>query len=204
MNLDKRDFPGATFPEWMFRVRLAAGYGGREYGPAAVITADAGLHYLRGNSRPYFSVTGEIRTRARGDCDSCGCLHEPIAEVFPQLKPVIALHLSDDQGWPIHAIENGWYNLAGFYGVGRYHRGNSPLHINGQYRCPTPEECITIYFADHWRISGESALELAKQWQCEDETASKRWYVQWAESQRGRLKAEADAAIELLKQLGGK
>lgn len=61
---------------------------------------------------PYFSVTAELRT-PRGRLDACGCLHEAILAAWPDLAPLVALHLADANGRPLHALENGRY-WAGF------------------------------------------------------------------------------------------
>lgn len=82
------------------------------YGPDALITVTAGLRKLDGNERPYFSVTGAVRS----DSEMGGCIHREILRRWPELAPVVALH----------SEANGWYWLAGYYdGAGeRYHGGN--------------------------------------------------------------------------------
>jgi hypothetical protein len=85
-------------------------------GPQRTLTVDAKLYKLTSNSAPYFSVTAEERnTRRRGDnqVECCGCMHTEILEHFPQLAPVVALHLSDDNGTPMHAAAKALY-WAGF------------------------------------------------------------------------------------------
>lgn len=89
------------------------------------ITATAQLVHLSGNARPYFSVTGELRNlRRRGDnqVESCGMLHGEIMEHFQELAPLIALHLSDSDGTPMHAAANGAY----FLGFTSYKPANAP------------------------------------------------------------------------------
>lgn len=79
------------------------------------LTAEAKLILLSGNARPYFSVTGELRNlRRSGDnaIEAGGQMHEEIAEHFPELAPVISVHLADDRGIPMHAIANGVYWLG--------------------------------------------------------------------------------------------
>lgn len=87
-----------------------------ENGQRYIIYANAILQHLKGNKAPYFSITGEIwKCNKYGlkygqDCVACGCLHDEIEEHFPGLfSDVIALHLSDMDGTPMHAVENGWY-----------------------------------------------------------------------------------------------
>ncbi len=71
------------------------------YGTNATITVRAGLHKIDGNDRPYFSVTADIRKPCAHDIEAGGCLHREILHYWPQLAPIVALHLSDDFG--VHA-----------------------------------------------------------------------------------------------------
>ncbi|HHL35198.1 MAG TPA: hypothetical protein ENJ30_12615 [Desulfobulbaceae bacterium] len=75
-------------------------------------TAVAQLTQL-GNQQPYFSVTNDS-----------GAAHEDIAKAFPELKPLIALHLCNEQGKPMHAVANGLYFLeqADFSAAARHFR----------------------------------------------------------------------------------
>jgi len=71
-----------------------------------------------------FSVTGSLweatgrrsgkdLRRARRDPDVSGCIHEEILAAAPQLAPVVAVHLADPEGLPMHAKANGWYFYSG-------------------------------------------------------------------------------------------
>lgn len=79
------------------------------------ITVNIELRYIKGNRAPYFSITGEIWKAVNGkrtgrDCIACGCLHDEIVEHFGnQYNDAINLHLSDIDGLPMYAVENGWY-----------------------------------------------------------------------------------------------
>jgi len=57
-----------------------------------------------------FSITGE--TKEMG-----GCIHDLILEHFPHFKPFVDLHLSDLDGVPMHAEENGFYWLSKLAGI---------------------------------------------------------------------------------------
>lgn len=192
----------------------------REDGTRYLLHAEAGLHYLQGNARPYFTVTGEQWTLGRHRrLVSAGAMHDLIARAFPKLQPIIALHLSDDRGEPMHAEPNGWYWLAGYYGGAgeRYHGGNGkrqhwkpagPEHakVFDGYRDSTPEECLAT-FAEHVRITVDDARRLAELWRWTEAETHRTYrlgteiraaYAAWLETQRPRWQAEADAALALL------
>lgn len=163
------------------------------------ITVNAGLHMIKGNSAPYFSLTGvidEVRAGRWHDYSS-GCIHEDILKLWPDLGDLAALHMSNIDGQPMHAEANGWYWLAGALGgLGeRYHAGNA-----GQPK--TPEECLRV-FAEHCRITLDAARALAAELLdgIEAELSFKRRdriRARWVEACKGmapRWKAEADACI---------
>lgn len=65
---------------------------------------------------PYFSVTGEAYRitgkQGRPPMLASGCIHDYIQQVTSRFNDVIALHLSDIDGTPMHAVENGLYWLG--------------------------------------------------------------------------------------------
>jgi hypothetical protein len=91
----------------------------RKYGPRfiagwgtnAQIKAEVRYDDECGNGHNSFAITGEIYRPGRRDCEACGCLHEEIARVFPELAPFIKWHLSDTDG-PMHYIANTLYWLG--------------------------------------------------------------------------------------------
>ena len=61
-----------------------------------------------GNGHQSFAITADIYTqesRRKNDCTAGGCLHEEIAQVFPELAPLIKWHLTSTDG-PLHYVEN--------------------------------------------------------------------------------------------------
>jgi hypothetical protein len=57
--------------------------------------------------------TGE-RRRERGlDSDAAGQITEELAAAFPQLAPIMHVHLADLDGVPMFARTNGWYFYTG-------------------------------------------------------------------------------------------
>lgn len=196
----------------------------QSYGEKSVtFKAKAELHSLSGQ-KPYFSVTGTIwrGTGAYSDRNDIagGCLHEEISKYFPKLRPLIALHLSDEDGQPTHGEANGFYWLAGALGgLGeRYHGGSGDSGKN-------PDTCLR-FFADHCRISIEEAQSIGRAVKEAFESGvatvaisdevSERTKEEQAKAGRiaakadwkviytdmlPRFKAEAEAGIELLRSL---
>lgn len=83
------------------------------YGKDARITAEIRFDDACKNGHQSFSITAYIknpRTRA-GDYEACGCLHDEIARVFPELAPLIKWHLMDTTG-PLHYIANTLYHAG--------------------------------------------------------------------------------------------
>ncbi len=98
----------------------------------ARFTIFGGLHNIKSNHAPYFTITAEERDPRTGRVDSCGCLHEQILKIRPKYADLVAMHLSDIDGVPMHAEANGWYQLAGALpnNAGQqYHGGNSERHF---------------------------------------------------------------------------
>lgn len=184
-----------------------------------------GLHYIRGNSAPYFSLTADLR--GSDGTDSGGAMHQEILRHFPELADLARLHLSEIDGVPIHAEANGWYDLAGALpnGAGeRYHAGNSERNMpkapdaprRGPWdttdsRNPTSEECLEI-FAHRVRVDLATARELqdritaewertrtlyedSAEWTRESWTGARAAFGQWIRDQFPRWQREAEDCI---------
>ena len=66
------------------------------------------------NGHQSFAITGTVIDPAikRGDkCLACGCLHDDIAAIFPELAPLIKWHLTSTDG-PMHYIGNTVYHAG--------------------------------------------------------------------------------------------
>lgn len=100
----------------------------------------------------YFSVTVDVYRSQRayeigGEPHSCGQMHEDVLRAFPDLAPVVAMHLADvETGEPMHGPANGWYRLGGAdmaheidyrvqHGRGNYYKAPEP--IEGDDLSPT-------------------------------------------------------------------
>ena len=80
---------------------------------------------------PYFTATGSGWYGRRQEPDLVGAIGDVIVAAFPSLADIVALHLSDVDGVPMHAKANGWYWYSdnGGRGVG---------HVSGQWALLTP------------------------------------------------------------------
>lgn len=127
----------------------------------------------------YFSVTGHTGRKTPGrytdpiydaegnkyECSSAGRIHDEILKVFPSMADIISLHLSDIDGTPIHALEDGFYNWS----RGDYDEVKSLLRL-------TDEQLAELL--DIMRGSGE-----------------KNSFANYVATQKARWKSEADAII---------
>lgn len=170
------------------------------WGVGRVINLDAKAYSLHGQS-PYFSVTARIGTAqklARGDGDAGGCLHDEILRLWPQLAPIVALHLSNAiTGEPMHAEANGWYWMAGALGgAGEQYHGASGSSAQ------SPDECL-VNLAEHLRISSTETIKLRNECRAAHTRAGNARIIfsQFVAEQRPRWQAEAQAGIALLHEL---
>lgn len=163
--------------------------------PAVIhITAEAEL--LNGNNHPHFSVTAEITVGRKRDPECCGCLHEEAAKYWPEIVPIIRLHLANaDDGEPMHAEADGWYWLAGVLGgCGElYHGGNRETYGK-------PNDCLGI-FADHCRISRDEAQAIADKVAAVPLNEKRVLWQSIMDSMKPRWNDEAKAGRELIAKL---
>ncbi len=79
------------------------------------------------NGHQDFAITGTYwevgKKRTDRNMLGGGCCHEEIIKVRPDLKLFVDLHLSDWEGVPMYAVENGFYHLTnGFNDKKRSHK----------------------------------------------------------------------------------
>ena len=194
---------------------FAAGHEGNKV--PLVFRVEGGLHMIRGNHAPYFSlVYTQHRKGFPNQCYSGGAGHDKILRYFPKFADLAAMHLSDIDGVPMHAAANGWYDMAGALGGAgeKYHVGNSKRNfpatpppdkpwLDYEHRLPTPGECLQ-FFADHVRVPIEEAREIRERMvrqhdnenDYNDWTTSRILLGQLVEEMKPRWKQEAEACIE--------
>lgn len=157
---------------------------------------EGGLHYLRGNAAPYFSLTyTQHRKGFPNQCYSGGAGHDAILRYFPRFADLAALHLSTIDGAPMHAEASGWYSLAGALGGAgeTYHAGNGSPAV-------TPAGCLAR-FAAHCRITLAEAEAIRAECSAEYANNPDGWPAVRAtmalrlDDMRPRWRAEAAAAI---------
>lgn len=79
------------------------------YGTGATLTVELRFDDNGGNCHEGFFITGEVRSPVR--LEACGCLHEDIAKVFPELAPLIKWHHTSTDG-PMGYVANTCYNAG--------------------------------------------------------------------------------------------
>lgn len=128
------------------------------------IRVTAGLHKLEGNEHPYFSVTAHVWG---SNGSGFGQQHELVRQVFPELAPVVELHLCDPDGAPMHAVANAEYHAkeGKFDRLARHLRISeeaarvaAELHKNG-----TRSMAVTVdEQRTRWKAEADVAIELIK------------------------------------------
>lgn len=144
----------------------------------------AELVHLDGNKSPYFSIGGDIFRLAKNGrrvWESGGCIHEEIVKHFPKLQPLVDVHLSDENGLPMHAYANAAY-FAGHEGyekqtnllakhlrISEDQANEMTTYINHFYgefdKITTPESawentCKDFDLPQYWAAKAQAALEL--------------------------------------------
>lgn len=106
--------PGRPVALWFHQRFVTEARPVKGYGPEAAICAEVRFDDTCGNGHNTFAITGTVRTpeaSRRGDIAACGCLHDDISRVFPELVGLIKWHLTSTDG-PMHYIANTVY-MAG-------------------------------------------------------------------------------------------
>jgi hypothetical protein len=121
------------------------------------IFVKGGLHFIKGNSAPYFSITADLPGLGMG-----GCCHDEIKKAFgDRFNDLIALHLSDHDGVPMHAAGNAFYWAGGC--------GRNELTEVGFFRSQL-RDLAKRYGREDYLKAAESALRIEG-----PDTVWKRW-----------------------------
>lgn len=141
--------------EKVYGPRMIAGWGKN-----AQIKATVRFDDRCKNGHNTFSITAEIYVPGRRDVEACGCLHEEVARVFPQLAPFIKWHLvSSDE--PMHYVANTLYWLG--YSGWCDGKPDSPPNLKHARSTAVWEDMPDSYLAggsgEHTKASVTIALE---------------------------------------------
>lgn len=136
---------------------------GKEYGEKKplLLEVEAQLVKREGNAYPYFSISGSIKKmdkRYRDPYIVSGAIHEEILRYFPELAPLVEVHLSEPDGQPTHAEANARY----WAGLSKWNDGRpmSPRDNYEKIKIETDENGL------EW-----SPQTLASHLQCEEKLA---------------------------------
>lgn len=155
-----------------------------------------------GEQTPYFSITADYYEHRKGLRRSnedvkefngklyaitmCGCLHDEILAKYPKYAPLVALHLSDINGVPSAALENGFYFYQIMNGTAKYHKAEAG-----------DKEKYYSVFKKHLRLSDEEAQNLINTLDgLENDQARKIKLGAYIETLLPRWKQEAEEAIK--------
>ncbi len=147
------------------------------------------LHQLGMNPQAHFSITGEHHYRAKNNrwvLIACGAIHDEIAKQMPELKPLLLVHLADENGVPMHAYENAGY----WAGQSKYQELDLAL-LASHLRVSQPIVLQMLGYIEHCWGELDSITTPAMAWQdaCEHYELIEQW------------QQEADAARKMLNQL---
>lgn len=91
---------------------------------------------------PHGTWSGRAQFENGREMDAGGCMHDEILKFAPELAPLVAVHLADPDGVPMHAVANGWYFYSGEASAGAYDYNHEKLtdHQRGARALNIPPE----------------------------------------------------------------
>ncbi len=151
-----------------------------------------GMHYIYGNSQPYFSITADtFRKSSKGgrwEEDGGGCQHNLIKSKLPELAELIPYHLSGQDGLPLYYLENGYYWYKNDLDVFKDY-----VRISMDESIPTvPEIELPVILNDNG-----TELDITKEEKEKiREKFRKQFITDWLNSRQSKLKQEFNAVME--------
>ena len=148
----------------------------------------AGLQQFE-QQKPYFSVTGDHEYQAKNNrwcLISTGAVHYFIAKQIPELKPLLLVHLADENGVPMHAYQNAAY----WAGQTKFHKLDL-VNLAHHLRVDQAIVIVMIDYITNYLGELDAITTPAMAWQnaCEHFGLLKLWQKQ------------ADAAQKMLNQV---
>lgn len=141
---------------------------------------------------PHGTHSGRARHRRDRDPDASGCLHDAALNAFPELAPLVDLHLADpDTGEPMHAEANALY----FYRTAR----GLPGGWSDDYRHAEREGLTVDSYARRVACSILRVDQIPLDDVPEQELGAA--FHQFVEDQRARWREEARAGREQLEAI---
>lgn len=140
--------------------------GGKPYGERKQVQLNVTAQLVKraGNEYPYYSITGEVKKidkRYRDPIITAGCIHDIILEHYPELAPLVTVHVSEADGTPIHAEANSRY----WCGLSKWADGRamSPRDDYGRIKIETDADGLEWSpdtLASHLQTDLDTAREL--------------------------------------------
>lgn len=133
------------------------------YGPGAQITATVRYDDECGNGHNTFAITAEIVTPASKrmrDVEACGCLHDDVARIFPELAPFIKWHLCSSDG-PMHYPGNVLYHASDRDYRGLL-KGEKRQLVNGRTKLPVWQRVVRNGKGESVSISSSDWVDSAE------------------------------------------
>lgn len=154
-------------------------------------TVKAQLTMIKGNKAPYFSITNH-----------CGAAHDEILRLYPEYADIVELHLSDIDGTPMYALENGAFYIETFGKDKNYQINTVAKHFRishtqadcliRQYnRIENAETSSLSVIAESVGLCGNQVNKYVK-----PINAKRKFLSEWIESMKPIWKAQADACIK--------
>jgi len=142
----------------------------------------------------YWSITADVYEKGKRIINKnlihCGCVHDEILKAKPEFKIFVNLHLSDDNGIPMNAIENGFYFYEIMYGIAKYH-----IPEVGDY------EKYRNVLMNHLRISESSVDKLIRSMEGKTEREAKVIFSSYCGSLLDIWKMQSEEAKVMLNNL---
>ena len=167
-----------------------------------ILRVNAYLHQME-NQAPYFSITGEIYVPGEDDIRAGGCIHDEILKAWPGLRPLVALHLCDVRGVPMHGVENAWYWAGGTHWELNKDGRTEPSEVLASHLRITLGEAIKIRdWVVKWKAWAEEPFEVFHPRRAEMKEARMKYIRQvfdwWVKEMKPRWEEEAFNGMKLL------